>query len=565
MISAPARVSALNSVVLPAVGKPDDADLERHRQASVVERDALRPSRGARALPRRRASTTNAGREADSRQRSRSASRAGGFQTGDVRACRPDPEQVGLPPVVEVVVLDLDRERGVLDVPQAGLAKSCAEVPFAGARELATRPRRRGRARGPPPRRRRAARPPAWSHTQAATIPSVRVTRPISRRPATGSAMKCTTSCARAASNASSPNGSASAGPAGRPRPGGAREPRRRSSRTGRPPTTEAGPTRCTSSAVSAPGPQPTSSTRWPRLDAGEVGERRGERRRVPAHEPVVGGGRDLEAHGRKCAGRAQPAERKPGLGAPRVALEVDDARHHDGDAAVVGLELERSAATSRPPHARSASALSERHVRGEDLTAVEGELDADELDLSHRHTTSVRTPWTASGWTNATSRPNSPGRGSPSISWAPAAASSATAPPHVVDLVGDVVHPGSALGQEPPDRRVVARRREQLDPARADEERGGLDALVADTRRDARAGGEEPLVGRDGLVEVGRRRSRGGGAAGAHAAMYSTLGAGGTRTSSTRPYSTASSGVMNRSRSMSCSTCSSSGRCVAR
>ena len=55
--------------------------------------------------------------------------------------------------------------------------------------------------------------PPAWSHTQAATTPPGLVTRPISRKPATGSDMKCTTSWARAASKESSAYGSASATP----------------------------------------------------------------------------------------------------------------------------------------------------------------------------------------------------------------------------------------------------------------------------------------------------------------------------------------------------------------
>ncbi len=42
--------------------------------------------------------------------------------------------------------------------------------------------------------------PPAWSQTQAATTPPDLVTRPMSRNPATGSVMKCTTSWASAAS-----------------------------------------------------------------------------------------------------------------------------------------------------------------------------------------------------------------------------------------------------------------------------------------------------------------------------------------------------------------------------
>ena len=50
-----------------------------------------------------------------------------------------------------------------------------------------------------------------------------------------------------------------------------------------------------------------------------------------------------------------------------------------------------------------------------------------------------------------------------------------------VVDLVRDVVHPGPALGEEPPNRRVLPRRREQLDPARAEDDGRRLDALVGE------------------------------------------------------------------------------------
>jgi hypothetical protein len=72
-----------------------------------------------------------------------------------------------------------------------------------------------------------------------------------------------------------------------------------------------------------------------------------------------------------------------------------------------------------------------------------------------------------------------------------------------VLDLVGDVVHPRPALGEEPADSRVIARRGEQLDPGGADEERRGLDALVGHARPMLDPGGEEPLVRRDRLVEV--------------------------------------------------------------
>src|SRR5262245_10752747 len=75
--------------------------------------------------------------------------------------------------------------------------------------------------------------------------------------------------------------------------------------------------------------------------------------------------------------------------------------------------------------------------------------------------------------------------------------------PGQVVDLVGDVVHPGPAAGEKPADRRIVAKRREQLDPAVADAHRCRLDALVDHRLAVLDAGGEQPLVGGDGVVEV--------------------------------------------------------------
>ena len=46
-----------------------------------------------------------------------------------------------------------------------------------------------------------------------------------------------------------------------------------------------------------APGPHPTSRTRWPGRDRRQVGEEGCERHRVPPHEPVVGLCSDGEAH----------------------------------------------------------------------------------------------------------------------------------------------------------------------------------------------------------------------------------------------------------------------------
>src|SRR5260370_42479667 len=48
----------------------------------------------------------------------------------------------------------------------------------------------------------------------------------------------------------------------------------------------------------------------------------------------------------------------------------------------------------------------------------------------------------------------------------------------NIVHLVGDVVHPRPAVGDEPADRGVVAECREELDAAISDPHRRGLDAL---------------------------------------------------------------------------------------
>ena len=73
-----------------------------------------------------------------------------------------------------------------------------------------------------------------------------------------------------------------------------------------------------------------------------------------------------------------------------------------------------------------------------------------------------------------------------------------------VVDLVGDVVHAGPTLREELADRRLVAERRQQLDPARAHAQRRRLDALVGDRLAVLEPGAEEALVRCDRPVEVG-------------------------------------------------------------
>ncbi len=88
-------------------------------------------------------------------------------------------------------------------------------------------------------------------------------------------------------------------------------------------------------------------------------------------------------------------------------------------------------------------------------------------------------------------------------MSWAPACVEIAERIPDVVGLERDVVHRLASPCQEAPDRRVLAGRREQLDTAVAHEERDRFDALRLQrvAKLDARA--EQPLVGRDRLVEI--------------------------------------------------------------
>jgi len=69
--------------------------------------------------------------------------------------------------------------------------------------------------------------------------------------------------------------------------------------------------------------------------------------------------------------------------------------------------------------------------------------------------------------------------------------------------LVRDVVHPGPALCEEAADRGVAAERREQLDPAFADEHDRRLHALLLDGRATLELRTEEARVRVDGLVEV--------------------------------------------------------------
>ena len=117
-----------------------------------------------------------------------------------------------------------------------------------------------------------------------------------------------------------------------------------------------------------------------------------------------------------------------------------------------------------------------------------------------------MRTPWTASGWTNATWSPKSPSCGVRSISCAPDSSSSPERDLHVGDLVGDVVHSGAALREEAADGGVVAERRDELDPPGADEHRRRLDALIRNRGAMLEAAAEELEVRAEGLVEIVHR-----------------------------------------------------------
>ena len=84
-----------------------------------------------------------------------------------------------------------------------------------------------------------------------------------------------------------------------------------------------------------------------------------------------------------------------------------------------------------------------------------------------------------------------------------------------------------------------------------------GRGHVAAATRAMLERGAEEVRVRRDRLVQVCHGKADMMDPPGAHAAIVLGRFRGGTSTSSTSPYSTASAGVMKRSRSMSSRTCS--------
>src|SRR5918995_7097802 len=111
-------------------------------------------------------------------------------------------------------------------------------------------------------------------------------------------------------------------------------------------------------------------------------------------------------------------SEAEPAL--TREPLEVDDARRRHGVAAALGAEHDRAVVPALERGFQLVRRL-RRDERAHDLRAVEADLDAYVVfDCAHGVTNSARTPWTASGWTNATWRPKRPERGSSSMSSAP-------------------------------------------------------------------------------------------------------------------------------------------------
>jgi hypothetical protein len=73
----------------------------------------------------------------------------------------------------------------------------------------------------------------------------------------------------------------------------------------------------------------------------------------------------------------------------------------------------------------------------------------------------------------------------------------------HVVDLVRNVVHAGPPLREKPADRRIVAKRSEQLDPVVADADRRRFDALRIDACPMFEPTAEKALVRPHRLVEI--------------------------------------------------------------
>ncbi len=73
----------------------------------------------------------------------------------------------------------------------------------------------------------------------------------------------------------------------------------------------------------------------------------------------------------------------------------------------------------------------------------------------------------------------------------------------YVSNLIRNVMHARASQREKPSDRRVVAERREQLDPALAHADRRRLDTLLVDARPMLEAAAEQALVRTHRLVEI--------------------------------------------------------------
>ena len=131
------------------------------------------------------------------------------------------------------------------------------------------------------------------------------------------------------------------------------------------------------------------------------------------------------------------------------------------------------SVSSANAPSAAEASARSSssrrglRHVGAHHLAAVEADLDPDPFRASHRN--DLREDAVDGVGVDEGNFTGRRGRGADARRSArrPVGRELAERRADVLDLVGDVVHAGAALGEEPPDGRVVAERREELDAAR--------------------------------------------------------------------------------------------------
>ena len=77
-----------------------------------------------------------------------------------------------------------------------------------------------------------------------------------------------------------------------------------------------------------------------------------------------------------------------------------------------------------------------------------------------------------------------------------------------IARLERDVMHSRAAACEEASDGRIVARRRDELEAALADEHRCRFDTLLAERLAVLEPCVEKPLVGRNSLVEIGHRNA---------------------------------------------------------